>query len=150
MSSEGPDYVFMASIATAPTGSLSGFQRDAVLIGKKDSSDDTRDDDWLIVAHPAFDESSVAIELEQLPMEEVPGRSGFYRDPAAGRHKRYAGYWLAGSARIEGTDFVVIVQGRDWVSVALIATVLGGGFVAIVFLLIYSRRTGKSGGGSRH
>ena len=97
------------------------------LIGRRDPSNELREEfRWLIIAHPALGSDREAIGIDQLPIAEkaIPGGSGFYFDPAASRYKRFAGPWLAGSAWVEESEFIVIVQTRDQVTNALVTVAL--------------------------
>jgi len=121
--------VFMASVTTAPSGSLSGHQRNAVLIGRLDQSDESwlAEREWLIVAHHTFNRSSEAIEIVDLPKGiregKTSGGTRFYLDP---EYPFWKGPWLAGYAKIPDTEFYVIVQTRNWVARAFIVAGLLG------------------------
>ena len=145
-SPSGKRFVFLASIPTAPTAGLSGFRRNAVLIGRRDPTNELREQyPWLIIAHPALGSDREAIGIEELPISEdaIPGGSGFYFDPAASRYKRFAGPWLAGSAWVEDSEFIVIVQTRDQVTNALLTVAvvaLAAGFAVLLWRLRSRRR----------
>lgn len=149
----GARYVIMASVPTAPSDALSGFRRNAVLIGRRDPSNEWRRDfPWLIIAHPGFGQDSEAIGISELPIREsdIPGTSGFYFDPASSRYTLYAGPWLAGSAWVDESGFIVVVQTRDQVTNALVTTALVAAAVAIAILLIrWIRRRSRNAGSAR-
>jgi len=59
---------------------------------------------------------------------------GVYFDPMRSRASLYAGPWLVGVAPIGQTDFVVLVQSRDWVLLSLLTAAAMGclGFAAML------------------
>ena len=73
----------------------------------------------LILLHSSFERGDTAVEIhnpflfaDETNRQPHYGRDRDYRDPVAVRDDRYAGRWLAASAPVEHTEFIVIVQQR--------------------------------------
>jgi len=66
----------------------------------------------LILLHPAFDRGDLAVPIhdEQLFEEAGPRTDDSYQDPVARSDPRFAGRWVAASAPVGDTEFVVVVQ----------------------------------------
>jgi serine/threonine-protein kinase len=144
----GSRYALLASVPTAASDALSGFGRNAVLIGRPDPTNQWRSGfNWLVIAHPAFGSQSEAIGIADLPIpeSEIPGGTGFYFDPAASRYPRFSGPWLAGSAWVEDGKLIVIVQNRDQVTNALVTTAAVAFGAGLMFLVLrFLRRRGRA------
>ncbi len=114
---------------------------------------------YLILLHPcyAYGDTPLRFPDDQLPSFDPPDADGaalhavktFYLDPAGQRDPAYAGRWLAGFAKVENSQMIVIVQQRHDMAVApyqgflwqLPLWVLGMGAVGLVLAWLL-RRTG--------
>jgi serine/threonine protein kinase len=127
--------VLLATVTTSSTRTLSNIQHNAevVLIGAADASDRGLQP-WAIMSHPAYTHASEAIRINHSPTN-MPTKFGrLYFDPAASKHKLYAGPWLAGIQPIKETDFFVIVQTRDYVAYALVTAAAVAALAASLFV----------------
>ena len=106
---------------------IQGLLYKAVLVGRLDPytipGEDARKSSHLIVLHPSYPEPG-ALNPNQSPAAPVPfpddrreilkgGQFPNYQDPVRKTNEDYAGNWLVGSAPVEGTEFVVLVQTRE-------------------------------------
>lgn len=111
--------------STAQTLRLSSLLQETVIVGKFDSGrlDGTpaaRAADYVLWLHPAFTNGHPAVPLVSW-RPKTDNFAGIWRDPAARFYPSYLGPFVAGVAPVPGTDFLVIVQTRDWVALALCA-----------------------------
>ena len=141
--------VLLATVTTSSTRTLSNIQQNAevVLIGAADPSPPTLQP-WAIMSHPAYTHASEAIRINHSPTN-MPTKFGrLYFDPAASKHKLYAGPWLAGIQPIKGAPFFVIVQTRDYVAYALVTAAAVAALAASLFVgwrLVRRRGSARTG-----
>jgi eukaryotic-like serine/threonine-protein kinase len=159
--------VIVGTVATDPRLGLSFLHdgnRNAVVVGRWDAVRQTGDEApfgpqplRVVVLHPAFEHGDRPVEARSLELERFasdpsapPLSEGtrstavdpWYQDPMRSRDLRYAGPWLAGMAQVGNTEYVVIVQTRDWIGLAL-------GGAALALLLFSSLLALRLAWGSR-
>jgi hypothetical protein len=85
----------------------------------------------LIILHPAFDRGDQAVAIHndllldrQRNDPSRPGMDGHYQDPVGEIDARFGGRWLAASAPVKHTEFVVIVQ-QDYATAVQPYAILG-------------------------
>lgn len=121
--------VITTSITTSRTMGLQEIldpRYKVVLVGRWDPNpapgEPTPSSHFLIVLHPSYPEVQKR-RVGEPPAEPIPfpeelehvlhgGTFEDYRDPVANEYPEYNGRWLAVSAPVKGTEFVVIVQVR--------------------------------------
>jgi serine/threonine-protein kinase len=71
-------------------------------------------EEYVVLFHPAYEHGvdPVSFPAELVDRFERHPLDAAYRDPLGDRDPRYAGRWLAGSAPVPDTSFVVVVQVR--------------------------------------
>ena len=113
--------VLHASITTGRTmglGQIVDSRYHVALVGPWDPNpaedEPTQPTANLIVLHPSFEPRAVPVPF---PDDQTHMLSGGtfenYRDPVGDSNADYAGRWMAGFAKVAGTNFCVIVQARE-------------------------------------
>ena len=77
--------------------------------------DSSRAKEYVILFHPAYEHGADAVPYPARlagGFKEAPLNDN-YRDPVGDREPAYEGRWLAGSAPVPGTKFLVVIQVRD-------------------------------------
>jgi serine/threonine-protein kinase len=96
----------------------------------------------VLVLHPGFRRGDVPLAFDGPGLGRAPGKHGLYFDPMRRRDWRWSGPWLAGFAPVGDTGFVVLVQSRDWVGLALSGVALTA-LAMLAALLLRRARLGR-------
>jgi hypothetical protein len=113
-----PAGVLLASVTTDRTMGLPqtvDSRYVPVLVAPRESPSREPPTDYVILFHPAYDRGShpVVFPAERAARFASQPLAADYHDPLGDHDPAYSGPWLAGSAPVSETPFLVVVQARS-------------------------------------